>query len=800
MLHRLHDHCRDRERLPSDWRRGAPGVLVATVFLILVAGSAIAAAAVPSGDRPENPRPRIGLVLSGGGARGFAHLSTMKMLDSLGVHVDCVAGTSMGGILAALYAVGYSGTEIERLALQTDWLSLFSDTPTRESLPYVERRESGRYPIEFGLQGFKPTTPSGLIFGQNLAMFFADLVFPFATIRDFDALPTRFACVAINLVNGEEVVLREGSLARAMRATMAIPTVFSPVAWGDSLLIDGGTSNNLPVDVARRMGADLTIAIDVSRERKRGQLNNALVVLGQWLSMADRPRRLANWRDTDILIDPEVDEFTMADFSEHRVRAIIAAGTAAAQRKLPELLALLAQHGYSPPAVSAAGDGEPLSGAAVSAAVDACRGEPQLVLGAVSVSGNERLPADFILGQLDLHRGEALTAGALHRRIRHLYGLGYFEKVEYDLVPTAATAGDSGGGGAGAGAPAGQPVAASPAVIATVDLRLTVNELPPQKIRFGLRYDDIHKLVAAANVQSTNRGLAGLRLEGELQFIGLRRLSGRAYYPSRALNLPLYPFVSLGTKDVPRDLYATDGLVAARYNDRASTIAAGLGITPVRWCNLEIAYRRESTNSEISAGSHEQFGFIETEDELRQIRATFQIDTLDDVVLPRAGTRVRASYEEGTPDLDSDLAYRVTEVAVDRYRSVGRHTIRAHFYHGRVWDAPVYKFLDRGRPDRFIGLEYHQLFGSRITIARLDYRLRLTDLAHLKVMGNLAPEFTFRLDDEPVEATAVWGAGVGIKFVTLLGPFEVLVSHGHLDFPDSRLRQFHVNFLFGASF
>ena len=190
----------------------------------------------------QNPgaRPKVGLVLSGGGAKGFAHIGTLKLIDSLRIPVDYIAGTSMGGIIGGLYAIGYSGIELEKLAERSDWQEIFADEPARPDLPFLQKEQSGRYQLEFGLQFVKPVPPSGLIFGQKVSLLLANLTFPYERVADFDHLPIPFRCVAVDLISGREVVLRKGSLSRALRATMSIPTVFSPVEWGDSLLVDGG--------------------------------------------------------------------------------------------------------------------------------------------------------------------------------------------------------------------------------------------------------------------------------------------------------------------------------------------------------------------------------------------------------------------------------------------------------------------------------------------------------------------------------------------------------------------------------
>ena len=176
-------------------------------------------------------RPKIGLVLSGSGAKGFVHIGTLKILDSLQIPVDYIAGTSMGGIIGALYSIGYSGIEIEKLIQKTDWKQLFTDKPHRNELPYFQKKETGKYQLKFGLEGLRPKAPSGLIFRQKISLLFSGLTFPYEKITNFDQLPTPFRCVAVDLVTGNQVILKDGSLSKAMRATMAIPTVFLSNSW-----------------------------------------------------------------------------------------------------------------------------------------------------------------------------------------------------------------------------------------------------------------------------------------------------------------------------------------------------------------------------------------------------------------------------------------------------------------------------------------------------------------------------------------------------------------------------------------
>jgi len=151
-------------------------------------------------------RPKVGLVLSGGGAKGFAHIGTLQMLDSLKIPVDYIVGTSVGGIVGALYAIGYSGFDLEKIAFNIHWQEIFTDRPSRVLLPYFEKKDTGKYQIEFGLEKMKLAAPSGLIFGQNISLLFSSLTFPYEGIDDFDNLPIPFRCVTVDLVTGNQVV------------------------------------------------------------------------------------------------------------------------------------------------------------------------------------------------------------------------------------------------------------------------------------------------------------------------------------------------------------------------------------------------------------------------------------------------------------------------------------------------------------------------------------------------------------------------------------------------------------------
>ena len=191
-------------------------------------------------------RPKIGLVLSGGGAKGIAHIRVLQALDSLGIVPDFIAGTSMGSVVGGLYAAGYTGNEIDSIAKTLDWQQLMSNSVSLDEINIEEKDEFGRYIYELPMSGFKPKLPLGLIEGQHIEELLSRLFFHVNGISNFQQLPTPFLCVASDIVKGEPVVLNRGSLPQAIRASMSIPSVFAPVRIDNRLLVDGGVFNNPP--------------------------------------------------------------------------------------------------------------------------------------------------------------------------------------------------------------------------------------------------------------------------------------------------------------------------------------------------------------------------------------------------------------------------------------------------------------------------------------------------------------------------------------------------------------------------
>ena len=400
--------------LPAAWAQNAPGT---------PAAPAVPPTSASDLQRPEVVhRPRIGLVLSGGGARGAAHIGVLKVLEDLHIPIDAIAGTSMGAVVGGLYASGLSADDIAHVAASLNWQDAFRDRPPRQELSFRRKEEDESFLVNFplGISGGHFKLPKGLLQGQSLEMLLRQLTLPVTTTTDFDQLPTPFRAVATDLATGDPVVMHSGDLPSAMRASMSAPGVFVPVERNGQVLVDGGLADNLPIDVARQMGVDVLIVVDVGAPLfSRDRLGSATTISNQMLSILirrDSQRQLATLGTRDILIAPVMGDFSSFDFGI--VPRAVDAG-AHATRDLAERLKGLAL--------------SPADYARYVAQRKAHRaGVPHIDFVHVA-PGSEAFSAaiqDLFAGFV----GKALDEAALRRAITDFYGRGDLETLDYQVV------------------------------------------------------------------------------------------------------------------------------------------------------------------------------------------------------------------------------------------------------------------------------------------------------------------------------------------------------------------------------
>ncbi|OXB09099.1 patatin [Flavobacterium plurextorum] len=288
----------------------------------------------------QEKKPKVVLVLSGGGAKGIAHIPLLQKLDSLHIVPDLIVGNSMGSIIGGLYAMGYSGDSIEKLTKNINWDKLLGGGQSLKSVSVEEKREFQRYLVGIGVKNKKLNSIGSLLNDQNLREYLSELTYPVYNIRDFDSLPIPFRAMATDLSEGKEVILSKGSLAYAMRASMSLPAIFKPMNYEKTVLVDGGVLNNFPTDVAQQMGADIIIGSDVGGGLEPiDKLNNVITILTQTSMFPSNIKNPANRKLCDILVDhmPNL-RFSTADFGNSA--EIYKDGKIATNENLPALTAL----------------------------------------------------------------------------------------------------------------------------------------------------------------------------------------------------------------------------------------------------------------------------------------------------------------------------------------------------------------------------------------------------------------------------------------------------------------------------
>jgi len=261
-------------------------------------------------------RPRVALALSGGGSLGLAHIGVLQYFEEHHIPVDAIAGTSMGGLVGGFYATGHTPAEMQAAFAEAVWDDVLRVEPRYQDMPIQARQDRAQSPGDLVVRlGRGLSLPAGLSTAEPLDLFLSNKVLAYSAVEDFDQLPTPFRCVATQLDTGKPFILRRGNLARALRATMSVPGFFTPVDWGGHVLVDGGLVDNLPTDVAREMGADVVIAVDISKKPAYQSTTGAFDILLQTFNIMGQVIARAELDEADVVLRPALGAVGSTDFA-----------------------------------------------------------------------------------------------------------------------------------------------------------------------------------------------------------------------------------------------------------------------------------------------------------------------------------------------------------------------------------------------------------------------------------------------------------------------------------------------------
>jgi len=369
----------------------------------------------------DRSRPKVGVVLSGGGALGFAHVGVLKVLEEVGMPVDFIGGTSMGSIIGGLYAVGYTADSLSKLIAAQNWAKLLGDRVDRQYLSFEEKEHDGKLFIPYPISGGKLKLPTSLISGNNLEMLLSELFWNYLTDTNFLELPRPFLCVATNLEKCEATVFTSGYLPKAIRASMAIPTVFEPVRMNGQLYVDGGIYNNFPVDEVKKLGADIIIGVDVGFEPFKGEeLESMFRIIEQTIFIHTIDRNNERRSMCDVLITLHVPDLNMMSFD--KADTIIKLGEFQARKQYDRLKALA--------------DSIRNLEVKPNRYVKSLSCAKPLYIKMLRVEGNHTIPDGFVLARFDFNAPDTAYPWLINEGLKRLYGTHLFEKVGYKVEKT----------------------------------------------------------------------------------------------------------------------------------------------------------------------------------------------------------------------------------------------------------------------------------------------------------------------------------------------------------------------------
>ena len=697
----------------------------------------------------EQERPKIGVVFGGGGARGAAHVGVLKILEDLRIPIDYIVGTSMGSIVAGLAAAGMTSEEIKKTMLAMDWNDLFDDDPRRQDRSFRRKRDDDLYTFDasLGVREGQIKVPLAVIRGQKFDLELNSLTMPVATIDDFDELAIPYRAIATDLETGEEVILDGGNLARSIRASMAVPAAFDPVLIDDRLLVDGGMANNVPIDVARAMGADVVIVVNVSSPLlTREEIQNALHVSGQLAGFLtlNVQQQLETLTDADVLVTPRLGDISSGSFD--RVDDAMVAGEKAAD----ELVESLARYSLSPEAYAAHLEGRPKFN----------REAP--VIDFIRIVNGSAVGDDIIADRITVQPGQPLDIEQLELDIARVYGLEIFNTVNYEIIEEDGKT--------------GLVITASerywgPGYIQG-GLSASNNLQGDSTFRLGLVYTqtEINDLNGEWRTGLQLGDEAGIFTEIYQPLDTLSRyfVNGRLFYKSDNI-----------------DEYDRDGNNIATNRLKGGGFDLAVGREFGVWGEGRIGYRRATGEVEVRTGPPSP----DYDADIGQLFIRLFADKMGDLYFPREGFIGQVEYRTSRESLGSSSDYDQLLGGYTHAFSWGKNTLAGSISGGTTFDdeAPVEGLFQLGGFLLISGLEEDQLSGQHFGLARVVYYRKLSEDGFLRLFetylgGSLESGNVWQDSDDISFDNTIAAGSVFVGWDTPIGP--VYAGYGATDTDD----------------
>lgn len=713
----------------------------------------------------QQERPKIGLALSGGGAKGIAHIGVLRVLEDAGIRPDYITGTSIGSVMGGLYAIGYSVEEMEEIAIELDWNYYFNDELKRTDLPIEERYNSDRYQLKLGLEDGSIQLPKGFIQGQKIGLLLSKLTFPAHGIHDFDQFKIPFRCVATDAETGDAIVLKSGSLAKAMRASMSLPSIFEPMELDGKLLIDGGVVRNLPVIEAIDMGADIVIAVDITSPLyKKEGLVSLVQVLEQTSSYKLSESVALQKQLADIVISPNITGIGTLDFDKGDT--LLQLGRAAALQQLPEILQRINHK-----------DSITHEQANVPEVCKVCN---------VQLRGIEGRQQNAIANRLRMRATKDYELNEIEDRIKQLFGSQFFRDAYYELTET-----EEG-----------------------YELQIDAAEKSGEYVQLSANYDSDLKAALLLNATFRNRGLSGSK--GSVDFRFSENPMLLMNYQAYTATQPNFGVHLKGKLNhYPLDFYDEKGeveeLTKMFHYDLSLELFSSFGNSSLLSYGLSLerfAQRNSFLNSDTEVIGTSQFNAY----------LGYLWDTYDRQQYPREGIYFSLLGRQSL-GATNNYSFAVEENSLSTFRRSAQFQfskifpigdrLAVQWYNGagiveyREKDLPNHFlnlfYLGRSIPEEtshieFYGLDYMELPVSSYWLTGLRGRAEVFDNVYGSLLvnyGQYKAEAYQRIIDEeaefiPTTTGDILGLGIEVGFVSPLGPgrfsTEYNLTEGRVNF------------------
>ncbi len=650
-------------------------------------------------------RPKIGLVLGGGGARGYAHVGVLKKLEEMRIPYDYIAGTSMGSIVGGFLAIGMESEELAQVVREADWDDLFKDKTDREDLPFRRKADDslGLFGPKLGIGKDSSLLPKGVVTGQKVVFMFESVTSQRVNTSDFDRLPIPYRAIATDIVSGEMVVIGTGELSMAMRASMSVPAVFDPVRRAGALLVDGGLVRNLPVDVARDMGADVVIAVDVGTKLAgKEEITNALAIVYQMsglLTVHNTTEQIKSLGENDVLITPDIgDKIGSADFN--KLDEAIPLGYAAAEAMQDQL------QKYS------------LSETAYRTwrqQIDACvEGPPQVHF--VHLNNQSRFSDDVILKLITIKPGETLDLEQLDQDLHRIYALGFIRQARYSVIEQDGQQG--------------------------IEITVNQDERGQQFIETGLdlsfsgRGTDFNIRAGYLNTGLDDRGA---EFRTVVQIGNAPGIFADYYKPlDDGLKYSFQPSFSFFSRPLLIFDSKGDALAEIELDEVGGAITLGREFS--RHAKISAGFTRYAGEMDISIGNPDLIPFSFDGAELF---VELEYDRLDDRYLPTRGTFSQLKYTSSVESLGADISFEQVEFTLFSSHSFGFHNFTWGGQYNTSLDdnVPIYALYSGGGFLSMSGFEANSLIGPHYGLVLAGYRYQVAKSGFLPGYVGMTVEY-----------------------------------------------------------